>query len=148
MRLFRRLQLAFEPTVCGILLHRIRLIATLTPDSSRSATRRYDGIQPRAALWTPAILDLSHAGILAEWCEVSIPNMVVVMEYSTLENPPTQRMPNFPPCFCWTLLLLGTGESSFENVADRLPATTVELNQSQVFDRPKVPTSGADFDSG
>ena len=33
---FRRLQLAFEPTECSILLHRIRQVAALAPDSSRS----------------------------------------------------------------------------------------------------------------
>jgi hypothetical protein len=46
-----------------------------------------------------------------------------------------------------TRLLLGVGESGFENVADRLPRAAVELNQAQVLDRPKVTRSGADFDS-
>jgi hypothetical protein len=38
------------------------------------------------------------------------------------------------------------GESRFEDITDWLPRAAVELNQSQVFDRPKVPRSSADFD--
>jgi hypothetical protein len=44
--------------------------------------RQWDELQPRA--WTPAIFDLSHADILADRSEVSILNVVVMIEYSTL----------------------------------------------------------------
>jgi hypothetical protein len=43
-------------------------------------------------------------------------------------------------------LPVDVGESRFENITDWLPRAAVELNQSQVFDRPKVPRSSADFD--
>jgi hypothetical protein len=43
-------------------------------------------------------------------------------------------------------LLVDVGESRFENVTDWLPRAAVELNKSQLFDRPKVPRSSADFD--
>ena len=46
----------------------------------------------QAAPCTPAIFDLSHADILADRCEVSILNVVVMIEYSTLEGALTQRM--------------------------------------------------------
>jgi hypothetical protein len=81
---FRRLQLAFEPTECSILLHGIGQIAAVAPDSSRSPARQWDELQPRATPWTPAIFDLSHADILADRSEVSILNVVVMIEYSTL----------------------------------------------------------------
>ena len=81
---FRRLQLAFEPTECRILLHGIRQIAAVAPDSSRPPARQWDELQPRATPWTPAIFDLSHADILADRSEVSILNVVVMIEYSTL----------------------------------------------------------------
>ena len=79
---FRR-QLAFEPTECSILLHGIGQIAAVAPDSSRSPVRQWDELQPRATPWTPAIFDLSHADILADQSEVSILNVVVMIEYST-----------------------------------------------------------------
>ncbi len=93
---------------------------------------------------------------LAERRELSILNMIVTIEYSCgcndrifdLRERADTTDAELPAVFCRTQLLLGTGESRFENVADRLPATTVELNQSQLLDRPKVPTSGVDFDSG
>jgi hypothetical protein len=72
-----------------------------------------------------------------------------------------RMMPQYYPEFAWapleqvvsvciarTQLVLGLGEGRFEHVADRLPGTAVELNQPQVFDRPKIPRSGVDFDSG
>jgi hypothetical protein len=43
-------------------------------------------------------------------------------------------------------LPVNVGESRFEDITDWLPRAAVELNQSQVFDRPKVPRSSADFD--
>ena len=48
--------------------------------------------QVRAAPCTRAVFDLSHADTLADQCEVSILNVVVMIEYSTLEGAPTQRM--------------------------------------------------------
>src|ERR1700720_5024022 len=45
-----------------------------------------------------------------------------------------------------TQLPVDVGESRFEDITDWLPRAAVELNQSQVFDRPKIPRSGADFD--
>jgi quercetin dioxygenase-like cupin family protein len=45
-----------------------------------------------------------------------------------------------------TQLLLDVGESRFEHVANRLPRAAVKLKQSQVFDRPKIRRSSADFD--
>ena len=84
MKSFRRLQLAFEPTERSILLHGIRQIAAVAPDSSRPPARQWDELQPRATPWTPAIFDLSHADILADRSEVSILNVVVMIEYSTL----------------------------------------------------------------
>ena len=80
---FRRLQLAFEPTECSILLHRIGQVAALAPDSSRSPPGNGTS-EPRATTWTPAIFDLSHAEILADRREVSILNVVAMIEYSTL----------------------------------------------------------------
>ena len=80
---FRRLQLAFEPTECSILLHRIRPVATLAFEFSWSPVQRRHELQPRATPWTPAIFDLSHADILADQSEVSILNVVVMIEYST-----------------------------------------------------------------
>jgi hypothetical protein len=71
---------------------------------------------------------------------------------------PLPRRPNFitspsgqptlhtSVCCLPAKLLLGVGESRFEHVANRLPRAAVELNQSQVFDRPKIPRSSADFD--
>jgi hypothetical protein len=91
VKLFRRLQFAFEPTECGVLLHGIKLVATLAPDPSRCLARRWDKLQPRAAPRTPPIYDLSHADILADRREVSILNAVVLMEYSTLEGATSLR---------------------------------------------------------
>lgn len=86
MRLFRRLQLTLEPTGRGTLLHGIRLFAILAEEPSRAFTAwRQDELEPRAAPWTPAIFDLPHADILADQHQVSILNMVVAGEYSTLE---------------------------------------------------------------
>ena len=89
---FRRLQFAFEPTECGVLLHGIKQVAPLATDPSRSTARRWDELQPRAARRTPAIFDLSHADILEDRREVSILSLVVLIEYSTLEGAPTQGM--------------------------------------------------------
>jgi hypothetical protein len=86
VKLFRRLQFAFEPTECGVLLHGIKLVATLAPDPSRCLARRWDKLQPRAAPRTPRIYDLSHAEILADRREASILNAIVLVEYSTLEG--------------------------------------------------------------
>jgi hypothetical protein len=96
VKLFRRLQFAFEPTECGVLLHGIKLVATLATDPSRCPTRRRDKLQPRAAPRAPAINDLSHADILADRREVSILNAVVLIEDSTLGGTPPQRMLALP----------------------------------------------------
>jgi hypothetical protein len=45
-------------------------------------------------------------------------------------------------------LFIDVGKCRFENVTDRLPPVAVELNQPQMFDRPKVPRSSADHDPG
>jgi len=45
-----------------------------------------------------------------------------------------------------TRLPVDVGESRFEDITDWLPRAAVELNQSQVFDRPKVRRSSVDFD--
>ena len=81
---FRRLQLAFEPTECSILLHRIRQVAALAPDSSRSPRPAMGRAPASRHTLTPAIFDLSHADILADRREVSILNVVAMIEYSTL----------------------------------------------------------------
>jgi hypothetical protein len=88
---FRRPQFAFEPTECGVLLHGIKLVATLASDPSRRLAWRPDKLQLRAAPWTPSIYDLSHADILADRREVSILNAVVLIEYSTLEGATSLR---------------------------------------------------------
>ena len=110
---FRRLQLAFEPAECGILLHGIRPVAALAPDSSRSPARQGDELQPRAAPCTPAIFDLPHAHILADRREVSILNMVVMIEFSTLEGTPTQQM-----LTCRRMLAIGAGADIGETLRD------------------------------
>jgi hypothetical protein len=92
VKLSRRLQFALEPTVCGILLHWIRPVAILATEPSRFPARRRHELQPRAAPLTPAISDLSHAGILAERRGLSILNAVVLMENSTLEGALTPLM--------------------------------------------------------
>ena len=45
-----------------------------------------------------------------------------------------------------THLPVDVGESRFEDITDWLPRAAVELNQSQLFDRPKVRRTSVDFD--
>jgi hypothetical protein len=45
-------------------------------------------------------------------------------------------------------LFIDARESRFEDITDWLPRAALELNESQLFDRPKIPRSGADFDPG
>src|SRR5260221_14498802 len=64
---------------------------------------------------------------------------------------PRVAKPARPPCenlLARKRLFVGAAKRRFENVADGLPRAAVELNQSQVLDRPKAPRPGTDLDAG
>ena len=81
------LQLALEPAGHGLVLHGVRLVAILAAEPSRSPSKRRQAkCQLRVTPRTPAIFDLCllHADILAHRPGVSILNLAVAGEYSTL----------------------------------------------------------------
>ena len=91
VKLFRRLQLGFEstewhPASIGSGWSQLsHLILRGPPHGDETSS----SLAPHLHL---PYLDLSHADILVDQCEVSILNVVVMIEYSTLEGAPTQRM--------------------------------------------------------